>query len=222
MKNLKLIIALFLFTQLNFAQERVVFGVVKDNTGIIPGVNVVIKGTQRKTQTDFNGKYSIQAKAHDTLVFSFPGCITQSIRATQSEINVLYNPYYLPGDYESSYSQGNEKYLKKPSKKELRIARRTKKTAKRDLKNKDNPKYNFKKSLKKSDVFIIYLKDNPDYEKDWDFEHKYHVIYSVAFPLSKKYAEAYNKLVFKQLNKKYKKDWQSEIRKDAIGIDDFL
>ena len=59
--------------QFAFAQEKMVTGVVSDATGPIPGANVVVKGTNRSTQTDFDGKYSIKASAGEVLVFSFVG-----------------------------------------------------------------------------------------------------------------------------------------------------
>jgi TonB-linked SusC/RagA family outer membrane protein len=59
--------------QFSFAQEKTVTGVVSDKTGPVPGANVVVKGTTRSTQTDFDGKYSIKAKAGEVLVISFVG-----------------------------------------------------------------------------------------------------------------------------------------------------
>ena len=59
--------------QFSFAQEKVIKGVVSDSSGPIPGVNVVVKGTKVGIQTDFDGKFSIQAKTGDVLVFSFVG-----------------------------------------------------------------------------------------------------------------------------------------------------
>lgn len=59
--------------QLSFAQEKTVTGVVSDATGPLPGANVVVKGTTRSAQTDFDGKYSVKAKQGETLVFSFTG-----------------------------------------------------------------------------------------------------------------------------------------------------
>jgi outer membrane receptor for ferrienterochelin and colicin len=40
---------------------------------LYPGVNVVIKGTNKGTQTDFDGKFKIQAKQGEILLFSFLG-----------------------------------------------------------------------------------------------------------------------------------------------------
>lgn len=59
--------------QFSFAQEKTVSGVVSDATGPLPGANVVVKGTTRSAQTDFDGKYSVKAKQGETLVFSFTG-----------------------------------------------------------------------------------------------------------------------------------------------------
>ncbi|MFT5646836.1 MAG: TonB-linked SusC/RagA family outer membrane protein [Aureispira sp.] len=64
---------LALSMQFVFAQEKTVTGVVSDAAGPIPGVNVVVKGTKRSIQTNFDGKYAIQAKAGDVLSFSFIG-----------------------------------------------------------------------------------------------------------------------------------------------------
>jgi TonB-linked SusC/RagA family outer membrane protein len=59
--------------QISFAQEKMIKGIVSDSSGPVPGVNVVIKGTKKSTQTDFNGAYSINAKEGDVLLFSFVG-----------------------------------------------------------------------------------------------------------------------------------------------------
>ena len=64
---------LALSMQFSFAQEKTVTGVVSDNSGPVPGANVVVRGTTRSTQTDFDGKYSIKAKAGEVLVISYVG-----------------------------------------------------------------------------------------------------------------------------------------------------
>ncbi|MFT3687353.1 MAG: SusC/RagA family TonB-linked outer membrane protein [Phycisphaerales bacterium] len=78
-----------LLVQISFAQDRVVTGVVKDNSGLpLPGVNVLVKGTNSGTQTDFDGKYSIKATPTQTLVFNFVGMKKQEIVASSATINV--------------------------------------------------------------------------------------------------------------------------------------
>jgi TonB-linked SusC/RagA family outer membrane protein len=59
--------------QFSFAQEKTVTGVVSDKTGPLPGANIVVKGTTRSAQADFDGKFSISAKVGETLVISFTG-----------------------------------------------------------------------------------------------------------------------------------------------------
>lgn len=80
---------LALLVQISFAQERMVSGIVSDNSGMpIPGVNVIVKGTTSGTQTDFDGKFSIKAASSQTLVFSFVGMKTREVVASTATLNV--------------------------------------------------------------------------------------------------------------------------------------
>ncbi len=55
----------------------------------IPGVNVVIKGTNQGTVTDMNGNYKLITAGDAKLIYSFIGLQTQEVDAKdQSEINV--------------------------------------------------------------------------------------------------------------------------------------
>ncbi len=66
-----------LAVQITFAQERTITGTVVDEDGLpLPGVTVLIKGTNTGTQTDFDGNYSIGADQGDILVYSFVGMET--------------------------------------------------------------------------------------------------------------------------------------------------
>ncbi len=64
--------------QLSFAQEKDITGTITAaSDGLpLPGVNVIVKGTARGTQTDFDGKYSIKASVGDILTFSYVGFTT--------------------------------------------------------------------------------------------------------------------------------------------------
>lgn len=79
-------------TQQVQAQVKTISGTVKaasDDT-LLPGVNVVIQGTTKGSQTDFNGNYIIEASSGDILVFSFMGMKTLSVTvADSSTINVV-------------------------------------------------------------------------------------------------------------------------------------
>lgn len=87
--NVFLTLFMVLLAQITFAQERVVNGVVKDASGLpLPGANVIVKGTNKGTQTDFDGKYSIKASSGDVLVFSFVGMKTQEASASSTTVNI--------------------------------------------------------------------------------------------------------------------------------------
>ncbi|TGD57979.1 SusC/RagA family TonB-linked outer membrane protein [Flavobacterium humi] len=81
--NRFLVLFLALISQLVLAQERNASGVVTDQKGLpLPGVNVVVKGTTRGVQTDFDGKFKIQAAQGEILVFSFMGMQTKEVSAS--------------------------------------------------------------------------------------------------------------------------------------------
>lgn len=93
MKNYLLIIfSFFLFQQVATAQTLTVKGIVTDEqTGeLIPGANVLIKGTSKGVATDFDGNYSISANPKDILVISYLGYKTIEIPINgKSTINIL-------------------------------------------------------------------------------------------------------------------------------------
>ncbi|WNH08378.1 SusC/RagA family TonB-linked outer membrane protein [Thalassobellus suaedae] len=72
------------------AQEKKVSGTILDTAGQpLPGVNIIIKGTQRGTSTDFDGNFSIRANEADILVISYLGFVTKEIAVKgKSTINV--------------------------------------------------------------------------------------------------------------------------------------
>ncbi|MFP4846910.1 SusC/RagA family TonB-linked outer membrane protein [Winogradskyella sp. PE311] len=61
--------------QFSFAQEKTVTGTVTtaDDGLPLPGASVIVKGTSRGEQTDFDGKYTIKVNSGDVLVFSYVG-----------------------------------------------------------------------------------------------------------------------------------------------------
>ena len=72
-------------------QAKTITGKVTDTDNLsLPGVNVVIKGTSTGTTTNMDGKYSIEAKENDILVFSFVGFKTKEVRiGKKSVINIV-------------------------------------------------------------------------------------------------------------------------------------
>src|SRR5690606_5808474 len=73
-------IMLFAVPLAGFAQYNPVTGTVTIANGeTLPGVNVVLKGSSTGTITDAEGRYSLQAPADGTLVFSFIGYRMQEV-----------------------------------------------------------------------------------------------------------------------------------------------
>ncbi len=90
LKNYYLGIVLMLFSITTaLSQEKTISGTVTSSgDGLpLPGVNVVVMGTTRGVQTDFDGNYSINASTGDVLQFSFIGM--KDVRATVGASNVI-------------------------------------------------------------------------------------------------------------------------------------
>jgi TonB-linked SusC/RagA family outer membrane protein len=76
------------------AQTRVAGTIVDENNVPIPGVTIVEKGTNNGTNSDNDGKYTINVAGSDaTLVFSFIGYRTQEVAVNnQTSVNVSMAP----------------------------------------------------------------------------------------------------------------------------------
>ncbi|NNM17737.1 MAG: SusC/RagA family TonB-linked outer membrane protein, partial [Croceitalea sp.] len=73
---------------LSFAQGKTISGTVTDSDGLpLPGVNIVVEGTSNGTQTDFDGLYSINASAGQSLLFSYIG--QKDVRRTVGAGNTI-------------------------------------------------------------------------------------------------------------------------------------
>ena len=74
------------------AQEKSISGTVtsKLDGTTLPGVSVVVQGTTKGTETDFDGKYTIKASEGDILSFSFIGMKTKQVTVgTTNTIDVV-------------------------------------------------------------------------------------------------------------------------------------
>jgi len=72
-----------------FAQKTI-SGIVSDDSGPLPGVSIIIKGTRTGTETDFDGKYTIQAQVGNVLVYSYVGKMTiEKTVGTSNTMDVL-------------------------------------------------------------------------------------------------------------------------------------
>ncbi len=84
-----LTLLLALVVQLSFAQDRTISGSVSDESGPLPGVTILKKGTTNGTETDFDGNYSIKAKTGDVLVYSFVGMkSTERTVGASNQVNI--------------------------------------------------------------------------------------------------------------------------------------
>ncbi len=88
MKKLTLIL-FSLFTSFCFSQQTIT-GTVTDTEGtLLPGVNIVVQGTNSGTTTDFNGSYTLEADPASVLVFSYIGFNTETVTVgDQTTINI--------------------------------------------------------------------------------------------------------------------------------------
>jgi TonB-linked SusC/RagA family outer membrane protein len=95
MRAISVILLLFVvFYDIN-AQIKVT-GIVKsaEDNQVLPGVAVIVKGTQIASVTDAEGKYSITVPSeNNTLIFSFVGLKSQEVQINgQSNIDVVLQP----------------------------------------------------------------------------------------------------------------------------------
>ncbi|MEH6406036.1 MAG: SusC/RagA family TonB-linked outer membrane protein [Leeuwenhoekiella sp.] len=76
---------LALVAQVSFAQTKTISGTVTDASSVpLPGVNILVEGTNTGTQTDFDGNYSISASVGDVLTFSYVGFSEQQFTVGSS------------------------------------------------------------------------------------------------------------------------------------------
>lgn len=68
------------------ASLRVISGTVSDTNGPLPAASVLVKGTKRGTQTDINGRFSLQAETGEVLVFSYIGYRRKEVRIGKETI----------------------------------------------------------------------------------------------------------------------------------------
>lgn len=93
--------------------SKVVTGVVKDEFDLpMPGVGILIKGTNKGTSTDFDGKFSIEVESTDILEFTFIGYKTQVIEVKNNsffDIKMLPEAHQLEEIIISGVAAGTSK-----------------------------------------------------------------------------------------------------------------
>ena len=97
MKLTKLLIfcvSSLLFSVIAMAQDVTVTGTINDESGMpVPGATVLIKGTNKATASDFDGKFQINVPSNGTLTISFVGYVTvQEAVNGRNKISVKLQP----------------------------------------------------------------------------------------------------------------------------------
>ncbi|MDO3693271.1 TonB-dependent receptor [Wenyingzhuangia sp. chi5] len=79
---------------LGYAQQKKVTGIVSDSSNLpMIGVNIVIKGTNTGTASDFDGRFSIDVSAGQTLVFSYIGYeVKEQVIGAANEYKIKMKP----------------------------------------------------------------------------------------------------------------------------------
>ncbi|WP_299715033.1 von Willebrand factor type A domain-containing protein [uncultured Tenacibaculum sp.] len=97
MKKIIQVLILILYIPGTFAQQKEISGVVSDDKNVLPFVNVLIKGSNKITTTNIDGKYIIKATKGDVLVFSSVGYETEERKVHDSSIiNVTMRVSEIP------------------------------------------------------------------------------------------------------------------------------
>ena len=89
--KMSLILFMCIFFNNVSAQQNLISGKVVDNSGMpVPGANILIKGSTKGVQTDFDGKFSIDAPAKSTLIISYVGMDNTSVEVgNKKTLNVV-------------------------------------------------------------------------------------------------------------------------------------
>ena len=91
MKNFKnlLLVALFFITASVLGQTKITGVIVDDTNQPLPGASILEKGTKNGVSTDFDGNFTLNAKANSgTLVISFVGFKKKEVSFTSSNSNM--------------------------------------------------------------------------------------------------------------------------------------
>ncbi len=74
-----------LLTSISHGQDKNIEGIVSDNSGVpLPGVTVILKGTNFGTSTDFDGNFNLTVNTGEIIVFSYVGFKTKEVKIGNS------------------------------------------------------------------------------------------------------------------------------------------
>src|SRR5690606_39374353 len=66
--------------------QQTVTGTVSDETGPLPGVNVLERGTSNGTTTDFDDNYTLRVGDNAVLIFSYVGYQSQEVAVNNRSV----------------------------------------------------------------------------------------------------------------------------------------
>ena len=89
MKTNYLFISMFLLGIVTAFAQGISGHIVSSDDGLsLPGVSIVVEGTDRGTFSDFDGNFTIDASVGDTLLLSSIGFVTQSVVITSDSLEI--------------------------------------------------------------------------------------------------------------------------------------
>lgn len=113
MKTVLHLFVLAFFTMQLQAQQLKITGIVTDDSGLpLPGLNVIEKGTSNGTQTDYDGRYTMEATIGNYLVFSYVGfeTVEEKVKKNKPVLNIeMQSGAALEEVVVTGYSKNNRK-----------------------------------------------------------------------------------------------------------------
>ncbi|UPT71181.1 MAG: carboxypeptidase-like regulatory domain-containing protein [Flavobacterium sp. JAD_PAG50586_2] len=83
-----------------------------DKHGPIPGAYISVKGTERKTSTDWDGKFELEVKEGEILLVFFPGVGSVEISIDSKDFFNIFIPDYKP-PISKKMKREQRRYLRK-------------------------------------------------------------------------------------------------------------
>lgn len=78
MKQITVFILALSFSLTAFSQLKIT-GIVSDTIDVLPGANIIVKGTRTGTTTNLDGFFELEVKKNDTLSISYLGYATKDV-----------------------------------------------------------------------------------------------------------------------------------------------
>lgn len=202
MKKLKHLL-LLLLVNFTFAQCFLISGIVKDSIEPIPYATILIKGKNKGTLTDFNGKFSLPVEKNDTLLINYLGKLEFTLKVeTDSFVTIV-----LKDAPEIKTVLPVEPF--KPKRKKI-IEPTTEVT---------DQQINSKKIYLLGGIASVIT------EKEINFSKKYNIQFhdlGCIHPEKSIEYEKSNCEIFNYLNEKFGKQWQKEINPYTLGLQNWL